>query len=46
MTSVAMSPPKFTSTTTSSASKSSKHFTAASPHCAGLPLVVRSAGTA
>src|SRR5262245_33612890 len=45
-TSVAISPPKFTSTTTSSASKSSWHFTAASPHCAGLPVVERSASTA
>src|ERR1700758_1634963 len=33
-------------TTTSSASKSSWQRTTASPHCAGLPLVVRSASTA
>src|SRR5215831_12715639 len=46
ITSVAMSPPKFTSTTISSASKSSWHLTAASPHWAGLPLVLRSASTA
>src|SRR5262249_17721310 len=45
-TSVAMSPPKLTSTTTSSASKSSWQRTTASPHCAGLPIVVRSASTA
>src|SRR6516162_1264842 len=45
-TSVAMSPPKLTSTTTSSASKSSWQRTTASPHCAGLPVVVRSASTA
>src|SRR5215469_9930768 len=45
-TSVAISPPKLISTTTSSASKSSWHFTAASPHCAGDPVVVRSASTA
>src|ERR1700751_5792534 len=45
MTSVAMSPPKLTSTTISSASKSSCALTAASPHCAGLPLVLRSART-
>src|SRR5262245_18429844 len=38
--------PKLISTTTSSASKSSWHFTAASPHCAGDPVVVRSASTA
>src|SRR5262249_6304891 len=43
---VAMSPPKLTSTTTSSASKSSWQRTTASPHTAGLPLVVRSASTA
>src|SRR5215510_12529786 len=45
-TSVAMSPPKLTSTTTSSASKSSWQRTTASPHCAGLPVVVRSASSA